>query len=51
MPLGALPLVFYIVSVNASYYKISNSVFLQEKIMDGYEFKKHIDRAAELNPR
>lgn len=24
---------------------------VKEKIMDGYEFKKHIDRAAELNPR
>eukprot|EP00088_Acartia_fossae_P009364 TRINITY_DN14521_c0_g3_i3.p1 TRINITY_DN14521_c0_g3~~TRINITY_DN14521_c0_g3_i3.p1 ORF type:complete len:412 (+),score=106.46 TRINITY_DN14521_c0_g3_i3:33-1268(+) len=24
---------------------------VKEKILDGYEFKKHIDRAAELNPR
>jgi hypothetical protein len=23
----------------------------REKILDGFEFKKHIDRAAELNPR
>ena len=24
---------------------------VKEKILDGFEFKKHIDRAAELNPR
>ncbi len=30
---------------------IQDIYFFKEKIMDGYEFKKHIDRAAELNPR
>jgi hypothetical protein len=28
----------------------SEFVGIKEKIMDGYEFKKHVDRAAELAP-
>lgn len=29
----------------------SEYVGIKEKILDGYEFKKHVDRAAELAPR
>ena len=31
--------------------KCNYIIVFREKILDGFEFKKHIDKAAELNPR
>ncbi len=44
---------FLFIVLPLSYCKWVNDSFpfFREKILDGFEFKRHIDRAAELNPR